>query len=1008
MPFSLPTLPRAASDVPPSKRAYAAAGARCHECPLRDHTPVPSQRGKQATPPLAIIGDVPGRREVMHRLPFIGPSGKILNYALQQAGIPRDDLAILNAISCGPIPAEHEAVKKKAQECCRPRLVTELRALRPHGIVALGALALKSVAPAGSSGVTALRGAKLPLAEDISTETWTPAALFSSYHPAHIARGGDGEEDSGDKSVDALYYFLLFDLAKAWRYVRGEAREWAIDADLFVDVEGKLARVYVDENNRPHFGAEATESELFAALDRVYEEARRHGSIACDVETDAKESLRANLTSIAYATPDGGLSATWNAYQMFPKVRKLLLEIHGDKKLEWDWQNGIYDRVVFTRHKLDGKSLRIKSVKHHDTLLAHHAAFPGLPHKLDQIAAQFHVVEPWKNEFRSSTRNTPELVLYNVSDAIMTARLRPAIYKHVKLHKTTRVYEADRQLNVIATEMRLYGCYIDTAEQARHRAVQTARMEYMKAELQREMTPLKHSWREALARLQADRQRKHDPDSFQERVAIRYQEIAKRETKATDIGFFKPKAKLDIVALFNVLKIPVKAWTKSGLPVTDKKAMDAAAARHPLMRRLIHLREAQHLIANYIDLPLLEDGRMHPDWKTNKITGRWGAGRSQNVPNNVSSWPPKTIEGKFAIDKNGDYICDRDNLRSIFTAPTAEQVLEIARRGPGLVDPYVLARAKQGHGRMLVGADEDQVELRIVGFLSREPFLLKIFNEGRDPHSEFARKVIFPREFPKLEQVIQESGFKPKDTASVEAAIAALEGRSDDIANARREKLRDVRRAQAGWKRLRDLSKRAEYGSLYRGEASTLWASIVKDFPELQLSDVEKMLSSIHEAMPRVVAWWNECDDYARRHREIRETWLGRVRLFPLGNFDPTVAVNFPVQARNAGLMATATFRFIALTRPEWLDFESLYRMKLLDAKWVNARKDEGFARWKAPIWPILQVHDSLVVETDEEDAEKASKLLTLCMDQEDYDPKHDVRMKYSGEARASRRWSKT
>ena len=43
-----------------------------------------------------------------------------------------------------------------------------------------------------------------------------------------------------------------------------------------------------------------------------------------------------------------------------------------------------------------------------------------------------------------------------------------------------------------------------------------------------------------------------------------------------------PKAKLDIVALFNVLRIPFTAFTAKGAPVTDKKAMEGAAGRHPL------------------------------------------------------------------------------------------------------------------------------------------------------------------------------------------------------------------------------------------------------------------------------------------------------------------------------------------------------------------------------------------------------------------------------------------
>lgn len=1018
--FKLPVLqPRAPADPAlAAKVRYMRLGARCDICPLKHHRAVPTQwvpprqmGGDPLPPVIALVGEAPGRRETQVGQPFVGPSGKVLNYACTQGGVDRRQLAVLNAISCGPIPSDSEAVKRAAMEACRPRLIAELRALRPSVVMAMGGVSLRTLAPPGSSGVTALRGAKLDVADDVPSESWHPRALFSTFHPAHVMRGGDGEADTDNKSVDALYYFILFDLAKTWRYAHGEAVEWAVEADLFADVDGALRRIEFD-GTAPRIAGDAAPHELYDALGRVYDEARAHGEITCDVETDSKDSLDANLTAIAYATPAGGVAATWGAWRLFSNVEQLLAEIHGDRGLPWTWQNGIYDRVVLKRHRVlvDDRhvSLEVKGLTQHDTLLGHHASFPGLPHRLDSIATQFHVVAPWKNEFRQSTRDIAELIFYNANDAIMTARLRPAIHKHVKLAKTERVYEADRQLNVIATDMRLYGCYVDRDEQSRHRATQTARLEYMKEQLSTAFATIEEPWRQALARLMADKQRKKDPDSYLARVGIRYNEIATRERKITDIGMFKTKSKMDIVALFNVLKIPVKAFTKTGLPVTDKKAMEAAAARHPLMRSLIHIREAQHMIANFVDIKVRDNGRFHIDWKTNKITGRWG-GQFMNVPNNVSSWPPlRDANGKPQINKHGDYVCRRDNLRSIIAAPTAAQVLEIAARDRRHVHPLVLARARQGFGRMLVGADEDQVELRIVGFLSREPFLLNIFNHGRDPHSEFSRTVIFPREFPLLEKTIAAAGYKPKEVDVVEAQLKELAGRTDDIANAQRRKLEEVLGAMAGWKRLRDLAKRIEYGSLYRGEAPTLWESVVKDFPMLELTDVEQMLSKVHEAMPRVVAWWNECDTYARQHREIRETWLNRVRFFPLGNFEPSIAVNFPVQARNAGLMATATFRFVALTRPELLDFEGLYRHRLLDAAWVNARRDEGYAKWKAPVNLILQIHDSLTSETDEEDAEKAAKLLTLCMDQEDYNARFDVRMRYTGASKISRRWSKT
>lgn len=931
-----------------------------------------------------------------------GKSGELLNYALHQATIARPELAILNAIACGPIPSDNEIVKHAAMRACRPRLLTELRTLKPKGILAIGAKALAALAPAGSSGVTALRGALLPLADDVATDDWKPS-FTSTFHPAHIMRGGDGDNDNpdgeSDASVDLLYFFFLFDLAKAHRFASGQAKAWQDNCDLFLTVGPDLYRATVDDDGNPAIGAAATEAELLNALRRVIEEAR-DAELSCDVETDGRDSLEANLTAIAYATPTGGVSATWSAWQMFPAIAAELRALHADKSVRWNWQNGIYDRCVFKRHGLAivGPS--------EDTLLKHHGAFPGLPHRLDQIATQFFITPPWKNEFRTSVKDEAALVLYNYRDAHSTARISVALNQHLKTARTERVYEADRQINVIATRMRQVGMYVDRAEQARHRAVQTARLEYMKAALAQDFASIEEEWRQTLARLLADRQRKKDPDNYLERVAMRYEEIAEREKKATDVGFFKPKAKADIVALFQVLRIPFTDYTPKGAPVTDKKAMETAAARHPLMRRLNHVREAQHLIATYIELPVKRDGRMHPDWKTTKITGRWGAGKSQNVPNNAGGWPPKTNpDGSFKTTPNGSLITPRENLRSIIAAPTANQILEIEHNVPGSVDRWVLMRAKRGFGRKLVGADMDQVELRILAFLSKDPFLLAIFNEGRDPHSEFS-VFVFPKHFPKLVEEIKAAGWKPKALGAAEDEYVRLKALTDDVSRARAAKLERIVLAMKEWKQLRDFTKRVEYGGAYRGKARTIHEALVKVMPDVELSAVEHGIEVFYERAAMVPRWHNDQDTKCRLYRESREALLGRVRLFPLGNFSPTVAVNFPIQAYGASLMTLAFFRFTAMTQPQILEFDRLYRFGLLDAKWVKEMKAKGFNRWKAPVELLSNGHDSILAECDEEDADRAAELLQLSMTQTVQDPDGSM-MTYSAEAHVSQRWSR-
>jgi DNA polymerase I-like protein with 3'-5' exonuclease and polymerase domains len=318
----------------------------------------------------------------------------------------------------------------------------------------------------------------------------------------------------------------------------------------------------------------------------------------------------------------------------------------------------------------------------------------------------------------------------------------------------------------------------------------------------------------------------------------------------------------------------------------------------------------------------------------------------------------------------------------------------------------VWLRAVQGHGRILVGADFSQLELRIAGYLARDPFLLGIFRRGEDPHAAFAREC-FPSAFPQLEanfaERIQALGLKIK----IKANLTNPQGDNyvEGIPDADRKEMASI---AAQWSRLRDLTKRGEYCGIYGGEAKAVYDSIVKDFPEVQFSDLEKLIAAINRKMAGVVAWRNRQEELARVNREIREQLLGRVRLFPLGNFNPNIVYNFPIQAFAASLLALAIFRFTALTQPHLLQFERLYRFGLLDAAWVARMRAEGYGKWRAPVDLILNGHDSLLAEADEEDGDRACKLMEEAMHHELPMTELGENIVFTGEAAKGRRWSDT
>lgn len=125
-----------------------AHGAQCAVCPRRGQTVVPPE-GRRDKARAVWLGQDPGKMEEKEGRPFVGPTGVRLRHLWETAchehgvSLPRNQLWVTNAALCAPITkGEREA--KAAVDCCRPRLLAELLALRraqPHaqlGILPMG------------------------------------------------------------------------------------------------------------------------------------------------------------------------------------------------------------------------------------------------------------------------------------------------------------------------------------------------------------------------------------------------------------------------------------------------------------------------------------------------------------------------------------------------------------------------------------------------------------------------------------------------------------------------------------------------------------------------------------------------------------------------------------------------------------------------------------------------------------------------------------------------------
>jgi DNA polymerase len=97
-----------------------------------------------------LVGEQPGNEEDLRGAPFVGPAGRILDRALEDAGIDRDEAYVTNVVKHFKWERKGKArihKKPNAEEirACRPWLDAELAALRPKVLVCLGATAAQAL-----------------------------------------------------------------------------------------------------------------------------------------------------------------------------------------------------------------------------------------------------------------------------------------------------------------------------------------------------------------------------------------------------------------------------------------------------------------------------------------------------------------------------------------------------------------------------------------------------------------------------------------------------------------------------------------------------------------------------------------------------------------------------------------------------------------------------------------------------------------------------------------------
>lgn len=327
-------------------------GKHCEGCPLYTKQKFVMFDSPEQTE-LAVIGESPGRTELLDRKPFIGESGRLLNHVFGLLGVDRSHLFVSNIAQCRAVGMPDTKPTDEVKERCG---WIGANLMYRHGvtrILSLGGIAMNYFM--GTSGASIMRNRGKPFRSrpfklDGELRTFE---VFPTFHPAAILRRPDG---FGEFLEDIQ---LFFDPSSAVEYEPG---------DYFI----------VDN--------------LEEAL---WHMACWKSPVVIDLETSGYSPHMDRILCIAFADrPKKALVFTYNVISQrafWAKVKEL-----NDSAVEWIMHGGFFDhRFVMQKTGID---LNI----YMDTMLANYVLDErGGVHDLKKIAAKRFGFPDWEAEIKT-------------------------------------------------------------------------------------------------------------------------------------------------------------------------------------------------------------------------------------------------------------------------------------------------------------------------------------------------------------------------------------------------------------------------------------------------------------------------------------------------------------------------------------------------------------------------------------------------------------------------------
>src|SRR3954447_4028748 len=163
---------------------------RCQDCPLWANATQTVFGVGDPHARVMLVGEQPGDEEDRKGLPFVGPAGRLLDKALEAAGVDRTHLYVTNAVKHFKWQLRgkrrlHKTPAQREVDACHQWLEREIAAVKPHVIVCLGSTAAKAVIS---------KDFKVSIDRGRFVESALAPHVFATLHPSALLRVQEEEE----------------------------------------------------------------------------------------------------------------------------------------------------------------------------------------------------------------------------------------------------------------------------------------------------------------------------------------------------------------------------------------------------------------------------------------------------------------------------------------------------------------------------------------------------------------------------------------------------------------------------------------------------------------------------------------------------------------------------------------------------------------------------------------------------------------------------------------------